>query len=85
MSTPTDPYLGNTYKDVVTGFEGVCTGHVVYLTGCDQVLLAGKAKDGKPAESVWIDCQRAKPVEKVKRIVLDNGKTPGSDAPAPIR
>lgn len=32
--------LGRKYKDKITGFEGVATGYVRYLTGCNQVLLA---------------------------------------------
>jgi hypothetical protein len=37
--------LGRRGRDVITGFEGVITGHVAYLTGCNQYLLAPPAKD----------------------------------------
>jgi hypothetical protein len=80
-----DEYLGWTYQDRITGFRGVATAHCIYLTGCDQLLLAAEAKDGKPGESQWIDVQRLTLDAGVLRIVLDNGATPGCDAPAPIR
>lgn len=78
--------LGATYKDKVTGFQGVALGHVRYLTGCNQVLLQpGIDKDGKIRDSLWFDEQRMERVAKVKPVVLDNSKTPGFDKPAPAR
>ncbi len=85
MAQGEDDFLGYTYADKITGFEGVCTGHVYYLTGCDQLLLAAQAKDGKPGEGSWFDVQRCTRVAGMARVVLDNGKTPGSDRPAPVR
>ena len=38
--------LGATYRDVITGFSGVATGYVKYLTGCNQVLIQPEARDG---------------------------------------
>jgi hypothetical protein len=86
METKTiDTFLGNTYIDRITGFEGVCTGHVYYLTGCDQLLLWAKSRDGKPGEGCWFDVQRCDQKKDAERIVLDNGKTPGFDAAPPVR
>lgn len=77
--------LGQKYKDKISGFEGVATGFVQYLTGCNQALLAAKMKkDDKEPKSIWFDEQRLDPVGK-KVISLDNSKTPGPDLPAPIR
>lgn len=77
--------LGNSYKDKITGFQGVATGHVRYLTGCNQVLLAPPCdKQGQLRESQWFDEQRLDPI-KAKRIVLDNAATPGFDKEAPKR
>ena len=73
--------LGATYKDKITGFKGIATGHCRYLTGCHQTLLAPKKAD---QESKWFDDQRLEPVGD-KVIKLDNSKTPGFDKPAPIR
>lgn len=49
--------LGSKVKDVVSGFAGIVTGRAEYLTGCTQYLVspAKVDKDGKIAESYWID------------------------------
>lgn len=78
--------LGAKYTDRITGFSGVCTGYVTYLTGCNQALLAASVKaDGGLGESNWFDEQRLTVVEDFAPIVLDNGNTPGSDKAPPIR
>lgn len=78
--------LGLTFRDKITGFRGVATGQVEYLTGCNQVLLAPPiGSDGKPQDAHWFDVQRLARDYEVERIVLDNGPTPGCDVPAPKR
>lgn len=77
--------LGITFRDKISGFQGVATAHCKYITGCNQTLLAPKSSDGKAVESCWFDDQRLEEVKGVPRIVLDNGGTPGCDIPAPIR
>lgn len=76
--------LGVTVKDKITGFKGVVTGYVRYITGCDQVLVVPQVKAGANAEARWFDVQRVEQVGKSK-ITLDNSKTPGFDAPPPVR
>lgn len=77
--------FGLTMRDKITGFTGVVTGHVVYMTGCNQTLLAPKAKDGGDAvDARWYDDQRLEVVHGSVRIVLDNANA-GSDLPAPKR
>ena len=77
--------LGAKAKDVITGFSGVVTGRVVYITGCNQLLInPGVDKDGKLQGSEWIDEQRMQQVGDAV-IALENGVTPGPDRPAPIR
>lgn len=69
--------LGATYRDIITGFEGIALGHVVYLSGCNQTLLAPKVNaDGVAVQSCWYDDQRMELQEK-PIIRLDNGDTPG--------
>lgn len=78
--------LGFTYKDKITGFSGVCTGYVEYISGCNQLLLVPPAKpDGELGQSHWFDVQRCELVPDAARVSLDNGATPGCDAPAPKR
>ena len=77
--------LGKTYKDKISGFKGVVTGYVSYISGCNQALIVPPvSKDGAKVESHWFDEQRLRPL-KTKRITLDNGKTPGFDLMAPKR
>ncbi len=78
--------LGYTAFDKVTGFTGVITGCVHYLTGCNQVLLVPKvAEDGSFKEAQWFDVQRVTTIPVVERIVLENSETPGPDKVAPKR
>jgi hypothetical protein len=77
--------LGSRVRDKITGFTGVVTGRVEYLTGCNQVLVAPKCKDdGALVSSEWLDEQRVD-VLPDSRVVLDNRTTPGADRPAPKR
>jgi len=50
--------LGKKVKDSITGFNGIVTGKVEYITGCRQYLVVGKSKDNKPADSLWFDEDR---------------------------
>jgi hypothetical protein len=80
--------LGYKVKDVVTGLIGIATGHVVYLSDCNQVLVnPGLDKDGKLQNSHWIDEQRLSIIggKSAKKIELDNTKTPGFDQEPPRR
>jgi hypothetical protein len=85
MGMTASDVLGVTFIDKVTKFRGVATGYASYLTGCAQALLIAEAKDGKSGAAQWIDVQRLDRDDSVPRIVIDNGATPGCDAPAPIR
>jgi hypothetical protein len=74
--------LGLTYRDKISGFTGVATGFVQYISGCNQVLLQPKTgKDGVFVDSTWFDQQRIEQVPG-KPVILDNSKTPGFDKPA---
>ena len=78
--------LGYTFRDKITGFTGVATGHVDYLTGCNQTLLAPRSSDpSKRPEAEWFDDQRLEMDKNFPLIVLDNGNTPGCDREAPKR
>jgi hypothetical protein len=51
--------LGKTVRDELSGFGGVVTGHVEYLTGCNQCLVQPRCKDdGGFVESQWLDDDR---------------------------
>lgn len=71
------PSIGKTFSDKITGFKGVCTGRIEYITGCNQLLLSPKVgDDGAAKEASWFDEQRC--IEaNVTKITLDNAKSPG--------
>ncbi len=77
--------LGHTVTDRITGFTGVVTGHVDYITGCSQVLVAPKTRDGAAVASEWFGVQRVAVDHDVAPIALDNGATPGCDRAPPRR
>lgn len=78
--------LGQEVRDVVTGFRGIVTGRVDYLTGCRQLLVnPGLKDDGTLREQSWFDEQRCEVVPNGRVVRLDNGTTPGFDMPAPTR
>jgi hypothetical protein len=83
---PMNDRLGHTFRDKITGFTGVATGHAEYLTGCNQTLLSPRSSDpSKRAEAEWFDNQRLEMDTSFPLIVLDNGDTPGCDREAPKR
>jgi hypothetical protein len=78
--------LGKTYTDKVSGFTGVATAYVRYLSGCNQGLIIPKVgKDGNYREGQWFDEQKLTEDPKQKQIVLENRNAPGFDKPAPKR
>jgi len=78
--------LGRTYEDVVTGFCGVATGVVQYLTGCHQVLLVGRVVAGaKEAPTYWLDVDRAQLQGEVPTVMLAARTHPGFDVEPPVR
>lgn len=78
--------LGQKVRDKITGFMGVVTGKVQYISGCHQALVAPAASvDGRSlGEPQWFDEQRLL-VTDAKPIKLDNGDSSGSDRQAPKR
>lgn len=72
--------FGMRAKDVFTGFEGIVTAHVLYMTQCDKWEISGPAKDGKPGEIAWFDVTRIEILdEKIAQLVADApaGPAPG--------
>lgn len=67
--------LGDVGRAIITGFEGVVTAQVDYLTGCSQLCLQPQGLDekGKPFESFYFDEPY---VDLVSREAVVN-RTPG--------
>jgi hypothetical protein len=63
--------LGSKVRDEITGFSGIITGFVTYLSGCDQALVVRKVTaDGAFKDAQWFDEQRLEVDTKFKPIVL---------------
>lgn len=78
--------VGATVSDTITGFTGVVTGIVHYISGCHQALVTPRCKqDGSREEASWFDLQRLTVDVSAGVLVLHNGATPGADKAAPIR
>lgn len=64
--------LGDTIKDTITGFAGVCISRHEYLNGCVRLTLQpAKLTDGKPVEAQTFDVEqltlvKSAPVKVVK-------------------
>lgn len=78
--------LGDSAKDIITGFSGVVIGKCEYLTGCDQYALQPKTeKNGTYQDSRWFDSSRLKLLKKkivdlTEKIKADK---PGADFSPP--
>lgn len=55
--------FGDRVQDRVTGFQGIVTGFITYITGCDQYLVNPPAKDGAYIDGQWLDDVRLNLVE----------------------
>lgn len=48
--------MGNRVKDLVTGFEGIVTGEVKYMNGCEKWAIDGKwISDKQQTDGLWAD------------------------------
>ena len=48
--------LGLEVKDKITGFTGIVTARINYLTGCDRYAVTPPVdKDGKVRDGEWFD------------------------------
>ena len=71
-------------RDKVTGFEGIVTARVTYLTGCDQYALAPPAAEGKILDSCYFDEGRIEIVGKgitQKEVASEKRGGPNRDCP----
>ena len=70
--------LGTKVRDVITGFEGVTTGYIEYITGCNQFLVTPAVdKEKKHVYAKWFDETRLKKVGNSSPIKLEgpNGRS----------
>lgn len=75
--------LGSKVKCLVTGFEGIATADVRYLSGCRQICVTPKSTDGKFPNHQYIDIQQLEIIDG--GIDLPSKDTGGIMSNAPIR
>lgn len=63
--------LGAKVKDRISGFEGIASAKISYLTGCTQigVMPEGLTADGKTKEWCYFDWQRLEIVDEATGFV----------------
>lgn len=83
MSTPESLVLGEKYRDVVSGWEGVLTARYDYMNGCTRVEISGADKDGKP-ESFVFDVQQVEHVAAEPLTLAEPRKTGGPRDNKPV-
>ena len=83
------PKLGDKVGDMVTGFEGIVTGHAEYITGCDTYLVQPRCKAGEAGERPepqWFDEMRLSVVAVgAVKIEVPKEEPPGADLEAPTK
>lgn len=78
--------LGSTVTDEITGFTGIVTGRVEYISGCNQLLVTARVgADGAVKDPQWFDEQRCAVDSSKPKLVLKNEASPGFDKAAPKR
>lgn len=66
--------LGQKAKDCVTGFSGIVTARVEYLTGCTQYGVSpGLDKDGKVMDTQYFDENRLTALSVGNLVEMRNG------------
>jgi len=75
--------LGRKGRDIVSGFKGIITARVSYLTGCDQYCLSPKAgKDGRIPSGQYFDENRVEVSGKaIQMHPIEKTGDPQRDAP----
>lgn len=73
--------LGKTFTDRVTGFTGVCTARIEYITGCVHLgIQPAVDKEGKLPSMEYFDESRLKS-ESYEAVKLSEGPNGGPSAP----
>jgi len=79
--------FGDEVTDKITGFVGIVTGAVSYMTGCDQMLVQPTIKeDGSYKEALWFDDGRLKKLrKKITKKSIESKTGNGACGIAPVK
>ena len=83
--------FGQTVVDAITGYRGIVTGHVEYLTGCNQSLVVPPVNEkGEKSAGEWLDDDRLRVdmsvqvVKLVKSAAAPVTRSTGPDTAPPL-
>ena len=71
--------FGKRYRDIVSGFEGICIGYVEWIYGCNQFILAPRAENASKKESSSLFFE--KQLEYLDDGIVDKVEIPEIDKP----
>lgn len=64
-------HMGKKVTDRITGFTGIVTGMVAYISGNDQAMVTPPVdKDGKLVDAQWFDLERLTVDEAAGQILI---------------
>ena len=69
--------FGETYRDIATGFEGVCTAVYFYQHGCERALLVSLDHDRKDVKENSFDVPGLVHVETDEQLKSNKTGGPG--------
>ena len=76
--------LGIKVKDKISGFSGILTARVEFLTGCNRYCVQPKTlQDGVPIEGIYFDEEQLKYIGKGIKPSEVTGKKKGACSPNP--
>lgn len=78
--------LGEAYRDVVSGYEGVAVAYTLWLNGCLRVCLQPKVnKDGKLPDNQTFDFEQLKPLGNPVKMPGVKRESGGDRPDPPLR
>lgn len=78
--------LGKKGQDKITGFSGIITARVQFLTGCNRYCIQPtELKDGKPIDAIYFDEDQIEIISAGIKAESVRGKDRGACAPNPVK
>lgn len=78
--------LGQKVRDKITGFTGIATAHVKYLTGCDQIgVTPAVNSESKLPDGAYFDLSRLEVLEDKPVLERTNNDRGGPNRDCPKR
>lgn len=75
--------LGDEVQDLITGFQGIATARIIYITGCVRYEVTPEGLEkGNMIEPQWVDERTLKVIRKAKVKIKEKPLSgPGNTPP----